>query len=174
MEFSLELGRQVLRQTPGSLQVLLSDLSGEWLFGDEGPGTWSPWQVVGHLTHIEEDDWIGRTKTILEHGTEGRLRPIDREAGFTRFKDWPLGDLLDRFASLRAANLAVLDTLVGEGELGRKGFHPALGEVTVGQLLATWVVHDLNHFGQILKSMAKQYGAAVGPFASFLPIVTAP
>lgn len=174
MEFSLELGKEVLRRTPASLRAMLLGLSGEWVAGDEGPGTWSPYQVVGHLTHIEEADWLDRARVILAHGTEGRLRPVDREAGFTRFRGWTLESLLDRFIALRASNLETLDALVGVGELGRRGFHPALGEVTVGQLLATWVVHDLNHSGQIMKAMAKQYGEAIGPFRQLLPIVDAP
>jgi hypothetical protein len=87
MDFSLELGREVLRQTPIVLQAMLSELSEDWIAGDEGPDTWSPYQVVGHLTHIDECDWIDRTRAILEHGTERMLQPVDREAGFIRFRD---------------------------------------------------------------------------------------
>ena len=156
MDFSLELGTEVLRQTPVALQAILSDLSEEWIAGDEGPETWSPYQVVGHLTHIDECDWIDRTRAILEHGTERMLQPVDREAGFTRFRGWTLPDLLDRFASVRASNLEALAALVKADDLGRRGVHPTFGEVTLGHLLATWVVHDLNHLGQIVKTMAKQ------------------
>jgi hypothetical protein len=153
---------------------MLSDLSEDWITGDEGPDTWSPYQAVGHLTHIEECDWIDRTKAILEHGTERVFEPIDREAGFTRFKDWKLSDLLSRFASVRTSNLEALDRLVEGEDLGRRGVHPDFGEVTLDQLLATWVVHDLNHLGQIVKTMAKQYTQAVGPWRAFLPIIDAP
>jgi hypothetical protein len=101
---------------------------------------------------------------ILEHGTERVFEPVDREAGFTRFRDWKLGDLLGRFASARTSNLEMLGAFVKIEDLGRRGVHPAFGEVALGQLLATWVVHDLNHLGQILKTMAKQYTQAVGPW----------
>ena len=174
MEFSLELGTEVLRRTPEALRAMLSGLSGPWLSGDEGPGSWSPWQVLGHLTHIEETDWIDRTKVILEHGTSRPFDPVDREAGFVRFEGWTIAELLDRFAEARASNLETLRRLVGGGELDRSGVHPTFGEVTLGQLLATWVVHDLNHTHQIVKAMAKQYREAVGPWREFLPIVDAP
>src|SRR6266496_2340023 len=111
---------------------------------------------------------------ILEHGTERVFEPVDREAGFTRFRDWKLGDLLDRFASLRASNLETLDALVAVEDLGRRGVHAIFGEVTLGQLLATWVVHDLIHLGQIVKTMAKQYTQAVGPWRELLPMIDAP
>jgi hypothetical protein len=174
VDFSLELGKEVLRQTPVALQAMLSDLSEEWIAGDEGPDTWSPYQVVGHLTHIDECDWIDRTRVILEHGTQRIFQPVDREAGFARFRGWKCRDLLDRFASVRTSNLETLGALVDIGDLGRRGVHPTFGEVTLGQLLATWVVHDLNHLGQIVTTMAKQYTQAVGPWREFLPILNAP
>ena len=174
MDFTIETGTEVLRGTPDALRALLSGLSEDWLEGQEGPDTWSPWMVVGHLTHIEESDWLDRTKVILEHGTDRPFDPVDREAGFTRFKGWSIGELLDRFASVRSSNLHELDELVGDGDLGRHGLHPAFGEVTLRQLLATWVVHDLNHTGQIVKTMSKQYRDAIGPWREFLPIVDAP
>jgi hypothetical protein len=174
VDFSLDDAREVLRRTPGALRSLLSGLPEGWLSGNEGPDTWSPYQVVGHLTHIEEVDWIDRTKVILEHGTDRAFDPVDREAGFTRFAGWSLDELLDRFGSLREANLRSLGGLVAPEQLGRRGVHPAFGEVTLGQLLATWVVHDFNHLGQIVKAEAKQYRDAVGPWREFLPIVEAP
>lgn len=174
MDFSLEAGREVLSRTPDALRAMLAGLSGGWLHGDEGPATWSPYQVVGHLTHIEECDWIDRTRVILEHGTSRPFDPVDREAGFTRFEGWTMEQLLDRFAEVRAANLETLGTLVRAEDLDRRGVHPTFGEVTLGQLLATWVAHDMNHTGQIVKAMAKQYTHAVGPWREFLPIVDAP
>jgi hypothetical protein len=174
MDFSLELGTEVLRQTPVALQAMLSGLSRDWIAGDEGPETWSPYQVVRHLTAIEESDWIDRTRLILEHGTDRIFEPVDREAGFSRFRDWKFRDLLARFASVRTSNLETLGTLVKVEDLGRRGVHPAFGEVTLGQLLATWAVHDLNHVGQIIKTMAKQYTEAVGPWRANLPIIDAP
>jgi hypothetical protein len=174
MDFTLELGTEVLRGTPRVLRAMLSDLSHEWVACDEGPDTWSPYQVVGHLTYVEECDWIDRTRLILDHGTERAFESVDREAGFTRFREWKLRDLLDRFASARTSNLETLGALVEVRDLGRRGVHPTFGEVTVSQLLATWVVHDLNHLGQTVKTMAKQYSGAVGPWREFLPIIDAP
>ncbi|MFZ0169776.1 MAG: DinB family protein [Candidatus Dormiibacterota bacterium] len=174
MDFSLKLGKDVLSRTPDVLRGMLSGLTDDWAAGNEGADTWSPYQVVGHLTHIEECDWIDRTRVILEHGTERVLEPIDREAGFARFLGWRLSDLLERFASLRTSNLQTLDSLVEVDDLDRRGVHPDFGEVTVSQLLAAWVVHDLNHEGQIVKTMAKQYSRAVGPWREFLPIIDAP
>jgi uncharacterized damage-inducible protein DinB len=173
VEFSIETGTEILRGTPDALRAMLANLSDDWTGHSEGPDAWTPWQVVGHLTHIEESDWIDRTRVILEHGTERPFDPVDREAGFTRFKDWPLDHLLERFAEVRASNLEELADLVGDVELDRRGVHPAFGEVTLRQLLATWVVHDLNHMGQIVKTMAKRYGHAVGPWREFLPIIDA-
>jgi uncharacterized damage-inducible protein DinB len=174
MYFSLERAKELLGRTPDVLQAMLADLSGDWAAANEAPGTWSPYQVVGHLTHVEECDWIDRTRLILEHGTERTFEPVDREAGFTRFRDWELNDLLDRFGSVRTSNLQALDALIAVGDLGRRGVHPTFGEVTISQLLATWVVHDLNHVGQIVKTMSKQYADAVGPWREFLPIIDAP
>src|SRR5271156_4890521 len=105
MDFSLEMGREVLIRTPGTLRALLADMPDEWAMSDEGPGTWSPYQVVGHLTHIEEVDWIDRTKVILAQSEPRTFEPVDREAGFTRFATWSMNDLLDRFASIRSSNL---------------------------------------------------------------------
>lgn len=174
MEFSIDIGAEVLRQTPDVLRALLSNLSDGWTTGDEGPNTWSPYQVVGHLTFIEEHDWIDRTQVILKYGTGRVFDPVDREAGFTQFKDWSLSDLLDRFASARTSNLVTLKDLIEDEDLSRRGLHPSFGEVTINQLLATWVVHDLNHLGQIVKTMAKQYSQAIGPWRELLPIVDAP
>jgi len=174
MEFSLEIGTEVLRQTPDVLRAMLSGLSVGWTTGNEGPDTWSPYQVVGHLTFVEESDWIDRTRVILNYGIERVFDPVDREAGFTRFRGWSLPDLLDRFASVRTSNLQTLKELIEIEDLGHRGVHPSFGEVTISQLLATWVVHDLNHLGQIVKTMAKQYSQAVGPWREFLPIIDAP
>ena len=174
MDFSLELGTEVLRRTPDVLTAMLSDLSDEWISADEGPGTWSPYQVVGHMTFVEESDWIDRTQLILRHSTERVFDPVDREAGFTRFRGWSLTDLLNRFESVRTANLKTLKDLIELEDLSRRGVHPDFGEVTISQLLATWVVHDLNHLGQIVKTMAKQYSEAIGPWRAFLPIVDSP
>jgi hypothetical protein len=174
MEYSLELGKQVLRQTPQVLDALLSDLSEDWIDLSEGQDSWSPRQVVGHLTYIEENDWIDRTRVILEHGSNKVFEPIDREGGFERFAGLSLSDLLNRFASVRHSNVVSLHAMVQTVDLHLEGSHPDFGLVTLDQLLATWVVHDLNHLGQIVKTMAKQYSQAVGPWRAFLPIVDEP
>src|SRR6059058_3531246 len=121
MEFSLDSGQQVLRRTPGVLRALLRDLPDEWLHAREATDAWSPYQVCGHLLHIEECDWLDRTRVILEHGTTTVFEPVDREAGFARFAGWPLPDLLGRFAATRRANLQELSTLLGPGDLERRG-----------------------------------------------------
>jgi hypothetical protein len=151
MKYSLDLASQVLRQTPLILEALLSELSEEWTYESEGPGAWTPYEVLGHL-----------------------FEPVDREAGFERFKDMSLPDLLRRFAEVRSSNLVSLASLVPPENLDKRGIHPDFGEVRLDQLLATWVVHDLNHLGQIVKTMAKQYTEAVGPWRAYLPIIDAP
>jgi uncharacterized damage-inducible protein DinB len=174
MDFSLDRGKEVLGRTPDVLWAMLRGLPEDWTARDEGPETWTPYQVVGHLAYVEEFDWMDRTRVILEHGTDRVFDPVDREAGFSRYRDWSLGDVLDRFATARRTNLQALDDLVNVGDLSRRGLHPNFGEVSLSQLLATWVVHDLNHLGQIVKTMAKQYTDAIGPWREFLPIVDAP
>ena len=174
MEFEVESAREVLRKTPYVLHVMLVDLPDAWVHGSEAPDAWSPYQVCGHLLHIEESDWLDRTKVILAHGTSTVFEPVDREAGFVRFAGWSARELLDRFAITRKANLEELAALVGPADLDRRGVHPNFGAVTLAQLLATWVVHDLNHVNQIVKTMAKQYGDAVGPWRAFLPPLDVP
>jgi DinB superfamily len=174
MEYSLEGADEVLRRTPEVLRTLVSGLPDKWLHGREAADAWSPYQVCGHLLHIDETDWLDRTHVILEHGTTRTFEPVDREAGFARFSGWAVGDLLDGFAATRRANLAELATLLGPDDLERRGVHPDFGEVTLSQLLATWVVHDLNHLNQIVKTMAKQYTDAVGPWRAFLPVLDMP
>jgi hypothetical protein len=174
MEFEVESARELLRRTPQVLHAMLADLPDVWLHGRESSDAWSPYQVCGHLLHVEECDWIDRTKVILEHGTTTVFEPVDREAGFVRFAGLSLRELLDRFASVRRTNLDELAALLGPGDLDRRGVHPEFGEVSLAQLLATWTVHDLNHVNQIVKTMAKQYGDAVGPWRAFLPLLDVP
>jgi hypothetical protein len=151
----------------------LADLAEDWTRSDEGPETWSPYQVVAHLTHIEEVDWIDRVGVILDHGTGRVFEPVDREAGFSRFAGG-LKELLDRFETQRTCSLETLDALVTAEDLKRQGTHPTFGDVTLSELLATWTVHDLNHLGHMVKTMAKQYTQPVGPWREFLPIIDAP
>jgi uncharacterized damage-inducible protein DinB len=174
MDYSLDVATPLLRQTPLVLDAMLSQLSTEWTHEREDPTSWTPFEVVGHMTYVEENDWMHRTQIILEHGTSCVFDPIDREAGFERYGGMTLNDLLKHFAGARASNLLLLDSLVQPESLDRRGVHPDFGEVRLDQLLSTWVVHDLNHIGQIVKTMAKQYRDAVGPWRAYLPIVDAP
>ena len=173
--FDLAEAREILAGTPAALEGQLAGLSDGWLSADEGQGTWTPWQALAHLTHVEENDWIGRIRTILEHGADEELGPVDREAGFERYGGWPVGDVLGRFASLRALNLEVLDGFtLGADDLRREGRHSEFGLVTLEQLLATWAVHDLNHHSQIVKTLAKRYRDAIGPWRKYANVVDLP
>jgi DinB superfamily len=172
MEFKLEHATEILRRTPKTLNSLLHHLSEPWLFQNEGPETWSPFDIVGHLIHGEETDWIPRAKIVLEHGEERAFEPFDRFAMFEKSKGKTLAQLLDTFASLREVNLQQLDNMkLSSVDLERKGKHPELGVVTLRQLLATWVVHDLGHVGQVVRVMSKQYRDEVGPWKEYLPIL---
>ena len=159
----------VLERTPVLLRAWLDGLPGAWTDCDEGPGTWSPYVVVGHLIHGERTDWMPRVRHILERRS-GPFVPFDREG--ERGARAPLADRLALFADLRAANLAELRALtLAPADLALPGIHPALGPVTLGQLLATWAAHDLDHVAQIARTMAKRYGAAVGPWAEYLSVL---
>lgn len=171
--FSLPEGLAVLERTPRILRAWLADLPDAWLTVDEGPDTFSPLEVLGHLVHGERTDWMARTRMILEHGPSRPFDPFDRFAHRRDFADWPAARLLDEFDRLRAANLDTLRGLqITEADLDREGLHPALGTVTLRALLATWIAHDLSHLGQIARVMAKRYRDAVGPWAEYLPIMT--
>jgi hypothetical protein len=173
MEVQLDHVRDVLRRTPSTLNLLLQDLPEDWLMTNEGPDTWSPYDVVGHLIHAEETDWIPRARMILEDGESRAFTPFNREAMFESSKGKSIADLLNTFAELRRGSLQQFDELNLTPELlGKRGLHPEFGPVTLGQLLATWVVHDLSHIGQIARVMSKQYGEAVGPWKAYLPVLT--
>jgi uncharacterized damage-inducible protein DinB len=161
----------VLERTPATLATLLAGLPDVWVKATEGEATWSPYDVIGHLIHGERADWIPRARHILA-GDMQPFEPFDREAQFAESRGRSLGELLATFASLRRANLATLSGLrLTRDDLRRRGLHPDLGEVTLGQLLATWVVHDLDHVGQVARTMAKVYGATVGPWQEYLSIL---
>jgi hypothetical protein len=172
MDFDLEQAMEVLTRTPQTLRALLSGLPPGWTSNDEGPDTWSPYDVLGHLIHGEKTDWIARMRRILDHGESRAFEPFDRFAQFRESAGKTLEDLLDQFARLRADNLETLRGLELTAErLERKGRHPELGTVTLGQLLATWTVHDLGHIAQIARVMAKQYAGQVGPWQAYLPVL---
>lgn len=173
MEYQLEHAKEILRRTPGTLTALLSDLPNEWVLSNEGPDTWSPYDVIGHLIEGEETDWIPRARIILEHGEARPFDRFDRFAMFEKSRGKSLLELLARFEQLRGESLRQLDELNLTPELLEKtGMHPVLGIVTLSQLLSAWVVHDLGHIRQIVRVMAKQYGEAAGPWTAFLPILT--
>ena len=173
VRFHLELSIDVLRRTPVTLLGLLSDLDEAWTRATEGPETFSPFDVVGHLVDGEETDWIPRARIILARGPNPAFAPYDRFRHRARNAQRSLGSLLDEFAQLRAANLDVLRSWqLTEPDLDLPGAHPGLGGVTLRQLLAAWVVHDLGHVAQIARVMAKQYREEIGPWVPYLPVVT--
>lgn len=173
MDFQIENAKEILSRTPSTLSALLSDLPDVWLFQNEGPETWSPFDVLGHLIHGEEADWIPRAKIILENGEARSFDPFDRFAMFEKSKGKSVPQLLDTFDQLRKANLQELMQMNLTPEtLEKRGRHPELGVVTLKQLLATWVVHDLGHVAQVARVMAKQYREAVGPWEKYLPVLT--
>jgi DinB superfamily len=161
----------ILVRTPGSLTALLEGLPDTWVRATEGDQTWSPYDVIGHLIHGERTDWMGRARHILA----GETRPFDafdRTAQFTESQGRSLSELLATFGELRRENVAALvDLKLTSADLSRTGLHPELGEVTLGQLLATWAVHDLDHVGQIARTMAKVCVDAVGPWSAYLSIL---
>ncbi len=172
MEFSLDKSLEILERTPQVLNCLLSGISEEWTSKNEGCESWSTYDVVGHLIHGEKTDWIPRMKHILELGTSQPFVPFDRFAQFEASKGKPLSSLLDEFTQLRLENLRILNnTPLDEDALEKKGIHPALGEVTLRQLLSCWTVHDLGHIAQISRVMAKQYTSEVGPWIAYLGIL---
>ena len=170
MSFDLDESLALLARTPAVLDALLRGTSRHWHDRDEGPETWSARQVVGHLIHAEETNWVARARVLLEE--EGRpFEPFDR-LGQLRFADWPLERLLDRFAEVRRQNVELVrGWALGERELALPGRHPDLGAVDLRQLLATWTVHDLGHLAQIARVMAKRYTEAVGPWREYLSIL---
>lgn len=172
MSFDLEAGLEVLERTPAVLDRWLRGLDAVWLEATEGPETWSPFDIVGHLVHGERTDWMGRARRILEHGPDRPFEPFDRFAQFEDSRGKSIGDLLDEFARLRTENLTALRALgLSEDRFDLEGTHPALGSVTLGQLLATWVVHDLGHIAQIARVMAKVNREEVGAWREYLPIL---
>ena len=172
MTLDLDRSMALLARTPKTLDALLRGLPDDWTHATEGDDTWSAFDVVGHLIHGEEADWITRAETILEHGPDQTFEPFDRFAQFKASEGKTLPQLLDRFAELRNHNLEELrGQRLNLPDLDRTGKHPEFGIVTLGQLLATWVTHDLNHIGQIARVMAKQYAADVGPWSTYLSIL---
>jgi hypothetical protein len=173
MDFTLDRCIEVLERTPASLRALLDGLDDSWIRGTEGPETFSPFDNIGHLIDGEETDWIPRARIILAQGPNLRFEPYDRFRHKKRNAGRPLGALLAEFADLRATNLQLLRSWnITPRQLDLPGEHPSLGPVTLRQLLAAWVVHDLGHIAQVARVMAKQYSDQVGPWTPFLPVLT--
>lgn len=172
MKFELNKAIPVLERTPTVLSSLLIDLSSEWIMGNEGQHTWSPFDVVGHLIHGEKTDWIPRLEIIMGTGPIKKFVPFDRFAQFKSSKGKKLKDLLTDFELLRKANLDLLRSKnLSPEDLNRTGIHPELGTITLSQLLSAWVVHDLGHIAQVSRVMAKQFKDEVGPWPKYLTIL---
>jgi hypothetical protein len=172
MTFNLQNAVAVLERTPRVLETLLAGLPDPWTTGNEGPESWSPFDVVGHLIDGETTDWMARLRIILQRGPNRRFEPFDRFRHLGRNRERALGELLAEFRDLREKNLIDLRGLkLSPADFQLTGEHPTFGTVTAEQLLATWVAHDLGHLAQIARVMAKQYRQAVGPWEAFLPVL---
>ena len=172
MDFDLTQSIHILERTPVVLEALLKDLPSAWTSSNEGGDSWSPYDVVGHLVHGEKTDWISRTEIILSEGSDKTFTPFDRFAQFQDSQGKSMEMLLEEFKQLRAANMKKIKAMqLTPEDYERTGTHPALGKATLGQLLATWTVHDMGHIRQITRVMAKQYKNAVGPWKAYLTIL---
>jgi len=172
MQYDLHKSLAILDRTPAVLRQLLQGLDPDWLMNNEGPDTFSPFDVLGHLVHGEKTDWTARIKLVLEHGNTKAFEKFDRFAMYEESEGKTINQLLDEFEKLRKENLDWLKSLsLTANDLYKKGLHPVLGEVTLENLLATWVVHDLTHISQISRVMAKQYKEAIGPWTEFFRIL---
>jgi hypothetical protein len=175
MKYSLERSYEILDRTPAVLTALLAGLPDDWVMPNEGPETFSPYDVIGHLIHGEKTDWVVRAKMILEFGNTRTFERYDRFAQYEESKGKSLQQLLDEVAAIRKENMNWFKALnLTEEDLDRKGMHPVLGDVTLRHLLATWVVHDLTHIAQITRVMAKQYKTEMGPWPQFFRILNLP
>ncbi len=172
MKYNINKALEILERTPKTLNTFLLNVSDEWILSNEGDNTWSVFDVVGHLIHGEKTDWMQRLEIILNDSNNKTFESFDRFAQFENSKGKTLSQLLEEFSELRTKNLNHLKALkLSETELNLKGIHPELGEVTLKQLLATWVTHDLGHIAQIARIMAKQYKDEVGPWEAYIPIL---
>ncbi len=172
MHFSIDKSLEILERTPETLANLVDGLSTDWTFNNEGAGTWSVYDVMGHLIHGEKTDWLIRIELILSDDAEKKFEPFDRFAQFETSKGKSMAQLLEEFRQVRMANIEKLRKLdIGHDELIRTGIHPSFGKVTLSQLVSAWVVHDLDHIAQIARVMAKQYKEEVGPWVEYLKIL---
>jgi hypothetical protein len=173
MKYSVAKSIEILENTPAVLTTLLAGVSDDWVMNNEGPDTFSPYDVLGHLIHGEKTDWVVRAKMILEFGNTKTFERWDRFAQYEESKGKSLQQLLLDFDAIRKENMLWFKALhLTEADLDKKGVHPVLGEVTLRNLLATWVVHDLTHIAQVTRVMAKQYKDQMGPWPEFFRILS--
>ena len=172
MTFEIDKAIEILERTPLAIETLLKGISEEWLKNNEGENTWSPYTIVGHLIHGEKTDWIPRATIMLSDSQNKTFEPFDRFAQMRENQDKSIDELLAEFKHLRKENLQELKSLqINNSKLSSKGIHPELGEVSLQELLSTWVVHDLGHISQITRVMAKQYKNEVGAWEAYLGIL---
>ena len=172
MQYDIAKSLEILERTPSVLTSLLSGIDDEWIMNNEGPDTFSPYDVIGHLVYGEKTDWLVRVKIILDHGTSKSFDPFERFAMYEESKGKTIQQLLYEFEEIRKHNIIWVRSLdLQEPDYDKKGMHPKLGEVTLRNLLAAWVVHDLTHIAQITRVMAKQYKMEIGPWVEFFRIL---
>ncbi|KAA3641395.1 MAG: DinB family protein [Bacteroidetes bacterium] len=172
MNFNLKESIQILTRTPEVIEILLTGLPNEWIHNNEGPDTWSPFDIVGHLIHGEKTDWIPRAEIILSDKEDKTFVPFDRFAQFENSKGKTLGQLLTEFKEIRQENIKALEAMqIDDVKLEKTGIHPDFGEVTLKQLLATWTVHDLSHIHQMTRVLGKNYRTEAGPWRAFISIL---
>lgn len=171
MQYDVDKALEILERTPVVLNNLLLGLDDQWTQNNEGENTWSPFDVIGHLIHGEKTDWIPRAKIVFEHGPDQTFEPFDRFAQYEISKGKTITQLLQEFEHLRKKNLETFKSLDITNNLDKKGMHPELGEVSLRNLLSSWVVHDLGHISQITRVMAKQYKDEVGIWSEYLSIL---
>ena len=172
MKFEIARSVQILERTPVLLESFLTGLDDEWVTTNEGPGTWSVYDIAGHLLHGEKTDWVARMNMILEKGESGVFAVFEREAMFHESAGKSLSKILTEFKLARGENLAYLLSLhLTEADLDKRGTHPKFGSVTLRQLLSTWTIHDLVHLAQISRVMAKQYRSEIGPWLEYIRLL---
>jgi DinB family protein len=172
IEFNIEDAILFLARTPAVLNDLLDNLPPSWIYANEGADTWSPYDIVGHLIHGEKTDWIPRMEIILNQDTDKNFRPFDRFAQFRESDGKSLPELLEEFSQVRKTNIEKLSMIAFErNDMQKTGTHPAFGKVNLKELLSSWVVHDLNHIGQVCRVMANQYKVEIGPWVEYMGIL---
>jgi len=172
MEHDLEQTIALLSRTPAALDGLLRDLPETWTHRGEGEDTWTVFDVVGHLIYADRENWMPRARRILQFGEEQPFDPFDRQGHVRESQGKSLSQVLDEFARVREGCLVDLRALnLTSEQMTKRGRHPALGPVTLSELLATWAAHDMTHLHQISRILAHQYREAVGPFASYLGVL---